>query len=54
MNSHSKQPSGETAPGEIEEAEPWEPWETRLCIGSLLLGLAGLAVLALVVESLFL
>lgn len=34
----------------IEAPEPWEPWETRLCLISVALGVAGLAVLGFLVN----
>lgn len=50
----------ETSPGEaqavsaaatvLEEAEPWESWETRLCVWSLGIGIAALVVLGVVVN----
>lgn len=33
-----------------EEAEPWEPWETRLCLWSLVIGVGGLVVLGVLVN----
>lgn len=33
-----------------EEAEPWEPWETRLCLWSLGLGIVGLVVLGVIIN----
>lgn len=32
------------------EPEPWEPWETRLVVGSLAIGAAGLIVLGWLVD----
>ncbi len=35
---------------EIEAPEPWESWETWLCLGSVVLGTAGLVVLGILVH----
>lgn len=34
----------------IPEPEPWEPWETRLCLWSIGLGIAGLCILGAIVN----
>lgn len=34
----------------IPEPEPWEPWETRLCLWSVGLGIAGLCILGAIVN----
>ncbi len=48
---------GENAPGEVpspelsmDAPEPWEGWETRLCLWSLGLGFTGLVVLGVLVN----
>lgn len=33
-----------------EEVEPWEPWETRLCLWSLGIGIGSLVVLGVLVN----
>ncbi len=35
----------------LGEPEPWAPWETRLCLWSLALGVAALIVLAVLLEA---
>jgi len=48
--------SHEPSPGEPGEdvlsgiAEPWEPWETTLVLGSIALGVAGLVLLGWLVD----
>lgn len=34
----------------IPEPEPWEPWETRLCLWSVGLGIIGLCILGAIVN----
>ncbi len=35
----------------IGEPEPWASWETRLCLWSLVLGIGGLIILAIVLHT---
>lgn len=42
--------AAELAESLIGEAEPWEPWETRLCLWSLGIGIAALVVLGAVIN----
>lgn len=34
----------------LGEAEPWEPWETKLVVWSLAIGLVSLAVLGVIIN----
>ncbi len=35
----------------IDTAEPWEEWETKLCLWSIAIGVAGLVILGGVVNA---
>jgi hypothetical protein len=48
MNEHEQQLVG--AEALAGEPEAWEPWETRLVVGSLAIGTAGLIVLGWLVD----
>lgn len=51
----SPQPGMDTKPEELlGEPEPWEPWETKLCLWSIGIGIAGLVVLGILVNQLIL
>lgn len=34
----------------LEAPEPWEPWETSLCLWSLIIGIAGLVILGVLIN----
>lgn len=48
----NRRPAAEgRTPDVMGEPEPWAGWETRLCLWSLVLGIGGLIVLALLLHS---
>ncbi len=40
----------ETVDHDIDDPEPWEGWETRLCLWSIGLGIVGLVILGVLIN----
>lgn len=50
MSQTQAPPSPDAADPSRQAAEPWESWETRLCLWSLGIGIVSLAVLGILVN----
>jgi hypothetical protein len=35
----------------LGEAEPWEPWESQMCLWSLVIGVGGLVILGTLINA---
>lgn len=50
MNNQQPSSPRQSADPARQEAEPWESWETRLCLWSIGIGVGALAVLGVLVN----